>query len=125
MAVDPNKPVHAVVLIDNSLSMSYRMPGRAVPDDAKTKAKGTGSDAEGEKQIPILLDEAKAKAKAWMEDLPAGSLISVLPTCGPAAGVNYAAYSRRRDAVEALAAIRPVNCTARSDSVIDRAKDSL
>ncbi len=99
-AIDPNQPVHAVVLVDNSLSMSYQKPDG------------------------ILLDDAKAKAKEWIEGLPSGSVISVLPTCGPASGVNYAAYTRREDAVEALAAIKPVDCSAKSSQVIDRALEA-
>ena len=61
-AVDPNQPVHAVVLVDNSLSMGYQKPDG------------------------MLLDDAKAKAKEWIEGLPSGSLISVLPTCGRRGG---------------------------------------
>ena len=99
-AVDPNQPVHAVVLVDNSLSMSYQKPDG------------------------ILLDDAKAKAKELIEGLPSGSVISVLPTCGPAAGVNFEAYARREDALEALAAIQPVDCAARSGQVIDRALEA-
>ena len=99
-AFDPHQPVHAVVLVDNSLSMSYRQPDGILPDDAK------------------------AKAREWIEGLPAGSVISVLPTCGPASGVNYAAYTRREDALDALAAIRPVDCEARSGQVIDRALEA-
>ena len=99
-AVDPNQPVHAVVLVDNSLSMSYQKPDG------------------------ILLDDAKAKAKELIEGLPSGSVISVLPTCGSATGVNYEAYARREDALEALAAIRPVDCAARSGPVIDRALEA-
>ena len=99
-AVDPNQPVHAVVLVDNSLSMSYQKPDG------------------------ILLDDAKAKAKEWIEGLPSGSAISVLPTCGSPTGVNYEAYARREDALEALAAIQPVDCAARSGQVIDRALEA-
>ncbi len=99
-AVDPNQPVHAVVLVDNSLSMSYQKPGG------------------------ILLDEAKAKVKEFIESLPGGSLISVLPTCGPATGANYEACARREDALETLAAIHPVDCAARSGPVIDRALEA-
>lgn len=99
-AVDPHQPVHAVVLVDNSLSMSYQKPDG------------------------ILLDDAKVKAKEVIEGLPSGSVISVLPTCGSATGVNYEAYTRREDALEALAAIRPVDCAARSGPVIDRALEA-
>jgi hypothetical protein len=98
VAFDPNQPVHAVVLVDNSLSMSYqRQPAG------------------------ILLDDAKAKAKDFMEGLPAGSVISVLPTCGADSGLNFEAYARREDALDALDAIRPVDCAAHADQVIARA----
>jgi hypothetical protein len=96
-AIDPNQPVHAVVLVDNSLSMSYQKPGG------------------------ILLDDAKAKAKEWIEGLPSGSLISVLPTCGAEAGLHFEAYPRREDALDALSAIHPVDCSAQPDRVLDRA----
>ena len=99
-AVDPNQPVHAVVVVDNSLSMSYQKPNG------------------------ILLDDAKAKAKGWIEELPGGSVISVLPACGAASVVNYQAYTRREDALEALDAIQPIDCAARPGQVIDRALDA-
>jgi hypothetical protein len=72
----------------------------------------------------ILLDKAKAKAREWIEGLPSGSLVSVLPTCGPEAIVNFEAYSRRSDALEALAAIRPIDCSAQPGPVIDRALEA-
>jgi hypothetical protein len=97
-AVDPNRRVHAVVLVDNSLSMSYQKQ----PDG-------------------ILLDDAKAKARDFMQGLPAGSVISVLPTCGSDSGVNFEAYARREDAFDALAAIQPIDCAAEPDQVIARA----
>jgi hypothetical protein len=99
-AIDPNQPAHAVVLVDNSLSMSYQKPGG------------------------ILLDDAKAKVKQWMEGLPSGSVISVLPACGPASSVNYQAYGRREDALEALSGIVPVDCSAKPAEVIDRAMEA-
>jgi hypothetical protein len=98
--VDPNQPVHAVVLIDNSLSMAYQ------------------------KSDGILLDDAKSKAKELLEGLPAGSAVSVLPTCGSTAGINYEAYVRREDALEAIALIKPVDCAARASLVIDRALEA-
>ncbi len=39
-------------------------------------------------------------------------------------GVNFEAYARREDAVEALAAIKPVDCAARSGEVLDRALEA-
>jgi len=99
-AVDPNQPVHAVVLVDNSLSMSYQ--------------NGDG----------ILLDAAKARAKEFIENLPAGSLISVLPACGSADGVHDEPCRSVDDALAALTAIRPVDRAARSGPVIDLALEA-
>ena len=60
----PTDPVHAVLIVDNSLSMGYE------------KLDGT------------LLDEAKTKAREFIDALPQGSRISVLPLCGSAAGIR-------------------------------------
>jgi len=54
--LDRNAPVHAIVVLDNSLSMDYR-----------------SLDAS-------LLDRAKAKAKAYVEQLPPGSAASIITT---------------------------------------------
>ena len=64
------------LLVDNSLSMGYQ------------KLDGT------------LLDDAKAKAREVIEQLPRGSRISVLPICGSAAACSYDAYSSTEDALE-------------------------
>ncbi|MEI8372737.1 MAG: BatA domain-containing protein [Planctomycetota bacterium] len=98
-AIDPNQPVHAVVLVDNSLSMSYQ------------------------KFDGILLDEAKAKAKELIEGLPHGSVISVVPTCGSAGGVSSEVYSRPEDALEALTAIKTMDRATRAGPVISLALD--
>jgi len=99
-AVDPNQPVHAVVLVDNSLSMSYQ------------------------KFDGILLDEAKAKARELIEGLPRGSVISVIPTCGSVGGVSSEVYSRPEDALEALTAIKPMDRAARPGPVISLAMEA-
>jgi hypothetical protein len=94
---NPDEPVHAVVLVDNSLSMGYE------------KLDGT------------LLDDAKAKAREVIEKLPPNSRISVLPTCGSAGGVRTEPYFSTEDALEGLAAIRPVDRQTRPDATIDLA----
>jgi hypothetical protein len=94
---NPDEPVHAVVLVDNSLSMGYE------------KLDGT------------LLDDAKAKAREVIEKLPRNSRISVLPTCGSAGGVRTEPYFSTEDALEGLAAIRPVDRQTRPDATIDLA----
>jgi len=97
---DSNQPVHAVLLIDNSLSMGYE------------KLDGT------------VLNDAKAEAKQHIEQLPRGSRISVLPTCGSAAGFSFDAYYTKEDALEALAAIEPVDRAAEAHETIDLALEA-
>jgi hypothetical protein len=97
--VSSDQPVHAVLLVDNSLSMSYQRFG------------GAGT----------LLDDAKAKAKEQIERLPRGSRISVLPTCGSPTGTNHEAYFSVQEALAALEAIEPVDRATRPDPVIDLA----
>ena len=38
-AADPNRPVHAVILVDNSLSTSYQKLGGSVLEECKKKAR--------------------------------------------------------------------------------------
>lgn len=94
---DRDQPIHAVLLLDNSLSMGYR------------ERDGT------------LLEKAKAQAKQLIEELPRGSRFSVLPICGAAAGVSYTPYYTKEDALEALAMIEPVDRAARASETIDLA----
>lgn len=58
-ATDLRQPLHAVLVIDNSLSMAYE------------QLDGT------------LLDAAKSKAMRFLRLLPPGSAVSVVPWCGP------------------------------------------
>ena len=87
----PNQPVHAVLLVDNSLSMGYQ------------KADGS-----------VLLDEAKARAGDFVKELPEGSIISVIPLCGAPKGFSRDAYRTAADARDALEQIRVMDrsCTA-------------
>jgi hypothetical protein len=98
--LNPDQPVHAVVLVDNSLSMSYQ------------KLEGT------------LLDDAKAKAKELIEGLPRGSRISVVPVCGTARGVNGEPHPNADEAIEALGTIQAVDRAARPGAVIDLALEA-
>src|SRR5882724_9016779 len=77
-ANDPNQPVHAVLIIDNSLSMGYQ------------RLDGT------------LLDEAKARLNEFIDRLPLGSRISVLPACGSSQPWSQDVYRTASDAREAL-----------------------
>ena len=79
------QPVHAVLVVDNSRSMSVR------------SLDGT------------LLDKAKARAAAIVDQLPPGSRISVLPLCGPERSYTLDAYRFGDDAKAALAKIAPTD----------------
>jgi len=97
---DPDQPVHAVLLIDNSLSMGYQ------------KLTGT------------VLAEAKARAAEFIDSLPRGSRISVLPTCGSAAGFSYDAYYSKDDAREALGRIEVVDRASRPHEALEMALEA-
>ena len=79
-------PVHAVLVLDNSMSMGRERLGGAT-----------------------LLDAARAKAVDFIERLPVGSRISVLPLCGAPAGISLDAYRGKDEAREAVAAVPVVD----------------
>ncbi len=72
------QPVHAVLAIDNSLSMGYTELDKS------------------------LLEIAKDKAKQFISDLPAGSRISVLPLADAEEWHTQNVYATAEDAIEAL-----------------------
>lgn len=90
-AASSRAPVHAVLVIDNSLSMAYE-------------------SLEGS-----LLDQARAKALDFLEQLPPESRVSVVPLCGAEQAFSFDAYRSREDAREALQRI----------AVVDRAGSAL
>jgi hypothetical protein len=99
-SADPNQPVHAILAIDNSLSMSYqRLDGS-------------------------LLDEAKQRAREFIEQLPAGSRYSILPMCSFAGEFAIEPYRTREDALEAIAAVSIVDRAAIMPRVFDLVKDA-
>ena len=97
---DPDRPIHAVVLLDNSLSMNYQ------------------------KLDDTMLDQAKAKATEFIEDLPEGSRISVIPVCGTPAGYSLDAYRSKEDARDALQKIDAVDRTATAIEAADLALEA-
>ncbi|HJT36721.1 MAG TPA: BatA domain-containing protein [Pirellulales bacterium] len=92
-AADLRQPLHAVLVIDNSLSMAYE------------QLDGT------------LLDAAKSKAARFLRLLSPGSEVSVVPWCGPndplSPPTSRAAAERR------LAAIEPAGRSANVVEAID------
>lgn len=95
-----DQQVHAVLLVDNSLSMGYAQ----IKDS--------------------LLDRTKVKAKEYIDRLPAGSRISVLPLCSSASEFSRDAYGAKEDAIEALEAIKLADRSASAASAIDLAIDA-
>ena len=96
-AVGPGQPVHAVLVIDNSLSMGYQRLDGAV------------------------LDEAKKKAREFIQLLPPGSQITVLPACGAAADFSWDPYRTKDDALKALEGIDVVDRQAGAAQSLDLA----
>ncbi|MBC8874829.1 MAG: BatA domain-containing protein [Planctomycetes bacterium] len=93
---DGSKPLHAVLVIDNSMSMGYE------------SLEGT------------LLDLAKGRARQYLDKLPADSRVSVIPLCGSARGYSPDAYTKE-DALEALDAIDSVDRSASVQRAINEA----
>src|SRR5690606_31581718 len=75
---DGSLPLHAVILIDNSLSMGYQ------------SLSGT------------LLDAAKDRARAYLAKLPPGSRASIIPLCGSRKPISITPYPSLDDAGAAL-----------------------
>jgi hypothetical protein len=92
------EPVHAVVVVDNSLSMAYK------PLD-KT-----------------LLAVAKKRAGGFIKDLPKGSRISVIPLCGGDAAHEQTAFASAEDALEALSHIEIADRGGRAGGAAEKAK---
>ena len=95
--VGPDEAIHAVLLVDNSLSMGYE------------RLDGT------------LLDEAKAKAREFINRLPRGSQISIIPLCAAAGELSWDPYRTKQDALEALNAIVVVDRSANGAEAANRA----
>ena len=87
-ATNSRQPVHAVLVIDNSLSMAYET-------------------LEGD-----LLDRAQARAAEFIDQLPSGSRISVIPTSGASKSFSLDAYRNKDDARDAVGRIEVVDQSA-------------
>ena len=97
-AYDGGQPLHAVLLIDNSLSMGYQ-------------------SLEGD-----LLSAAKSRAIQFVERLPGGSKISVVPICGAASDLSAAPFESKSHAVEAIEQIAVVGRQAPVSAATNRAR---
>ena len=99
-AIDPGQPVHAVVIVDNSLSMGYQ------------RLDGT------------LLDEAKSRTLDFLERLPPGSRFSIVPLCGSATAFSREPLRTLTDARDALHQIEVVDRTASAVAALDLAREA-
>lgn len=86
-AFDSSKPLHAVLVIDNSLSMGYE------------SLEGT------------LLDRAKERARLFVDKLPADSRVTVIPLCGSRWGYSPDAATKE-SALQTLGRIELVDRSA-------------
>lgn len=101
-ALRSREPLHAIVLIDNSMSMAYE------------SLEGT------------LLDRARKRVAEFLDALPSGSQIHIIPLCGSGTDSNIAAsaFRSKSDAREALDRIVPVDRVAIGTQAIDAARDA-
>jgi hypothetical protein len=101
-ALRSREPLHAIVLIDNSMSMAYE------------SLEGT------------LLDRARTRVAEFLDALPSGSQIHIIPLCGSGSDANVAAsaFRSKSDAREALERINPVDRVAVGTQAIDAARDA-
>jgi hypothetical protein len=99
--VDLEGPVHAVLLIDNSLSMGYQQLG------------GT------------LLDTAKARAREFLDQLPPGSRVHVLPLCAGDDQIVWEPYRDLADALRFLERIEVVDQSASTTTAFELAARAL
>src|SRR5690242_17037570 len=83
--LDDRQPVHAIIIIDNSLSMAYRTLD--------------GS----------LLEKAKDRAQQLIDRLPAGSQISILAACGSRETPSFDPVETKDSAAEVLSRIEIVD----------------
>lgn len=99
-ALSGKQPVHAIVLVDNSMSMSYQGLEKT------------------------LLDEAKTKAAEFIDALPAGSQVHIIPLCGTEEATATTAYRNKTDARAALDRIAVVDRVGRASHGLQLASDA-
>lgn len=83
-----NQPLHAIMIVDNSLSMGYQ---------------------EGVQQDETVLARTKARAEEYINQLPRGSRFTVIPLCGSPGSYSPDPYRTATDAVNALKQIEVVH----------------
>lgn len=76
--IDPDQPLHLILVVDNSLSMDYSQLKKS------------------------LLDQAKQQATGLVDQLPNGSRVSVLPLCGTNRAISKDPYRTLPEAKDAI-----------------------
>ena len=97
---DHRQPLHAILLIDNSLSMGYQ-----------------GNEGD-------LLSKAKTRARDFLEQLPVGSKMSIIPICGSAEPVNPDPFDTAETAREAIDQIKVVDRSAKVTQALNQASQA-
>jgi hypothetical protein len=100
-AFGAGEPIHAVLLVDNSLSTGYR------------SSSGT------------LLDEVRTRCRNFLDELPTGSRVTVIPVCSDARDYSLDAAATKQQALDALDAIFPVDRKAGIDGALGLAEEAL
>ncbi len=96
---DRSQPLHAILVFDNSLSMGY------------TLVEGT------------LLDKAKERALRFIDELPDGSVVTVIPLCGSEHPISSDPYPfKDKGLSEAIRAIEVVDRAATVQLAADAAQ---
>ncbi|MCE9604530.1 MAG: VWA domain-containing protein [Planctomycetia bacterium] len=95
------EPIHAVLLIDDSLSMAYR------------STQGT------------LLDDARSKCRSFIEELPSGSRVAIIPVCADPSRYSLDPTATKQSALEALDAVETVDRKAGLNAALDLAQAAL
>lgn len=98
--VSSGQPVHAILVVDNSLSMAYGPSGQTA------------------------LDAAKKAAVGLVEDLPDGSRFSVIPLCSEVSDFSFDAEGTKDAAGEAIKEIRVLDRTASVAKVVELAEEA-
>src|SRR5690606_26064462 len=97
---DDRQPLHAIILVDNSLSMGY------------------------ESLSGNLLARAKDRARELIDKLPAGSKTSIIPVCGAREGYSPDPHATKENALESLAKIGLVDRAASMSRAVNEAKQA-
>ncbi|MCH2581399.1 MAG: VWA domain-containing protein, partial [Planctomycetes bacterium] len=98
--VSSGQPVHAILVVDNSLSMAYGTSGQTT------------------------LDSAKKAAIGLVEDLPDGSRFSIIPLCGEDSDFSFDPEGTKDAAGEAIKEIRVLDRTASVAKGVELAEEA-